>query len=171
MDIRQATQNILEILARDNANLILSWKDFHNEPVHATLRKVYSPRQYFGQYWSPERRDADDVPMALFDNTLLGSMDNPAQYLQDVAELIQRYNEHHRLILVHVLDRVKNSGFRVSDPWTPRDQDALRAVRQVRDREGALARWREDHVDWSDDGKPIVPGADFLRRWFGSRRS
>ena len=167
MQFHRAVEIILDTLAHDQANMLLLWKDFHNEPVSVSIRKVYSPREFFGEYWAltPTQKNVNDVPAALFDNTMLGSLTSSSKYLEDVASLLTRYNKHFRLVLLHIFDKANPTSFRVEDPWIHRNQNAVRAIQQVRAKSLADLRSYAE-TNWDDDGRPVLLQDILASLWY-----
>lgn len=162
-------QQTLEAMGDESSReVILNWKNLHNEIMSTSFRRAYTSRKFFGQWSWLQRQSPDDVPVVVcWDgvnerHTFWGNPDKPVAYLEELAAYLNLLQKHWRLVLVHDIGGVQS--YFVDDPWVPRTLNAVRAVQGVRAKQRMEQREAGERNLLEPQGKPVLL-QDFLPFW------
>ena len=137
----QVFQQALHTLSQEGSPYVsLQWRNIRNESMWTTFYKLYSSPKWFGRFAEDSRRSSEDLPLVqcrersdVSDGswqTFWGSPANPNAYLQEVAAYLDLLEKHWRPVSITKLH--PHTYNRLSDPWEPRWENAVKAVRRAR---------------------------------------
>ena len=137
----QVFQQALHTLSQEGSPYVsLQWRNIRNESMWTTFYKLYSSPKWFGRFAEGSRRSSEDLPLVqcrersdVSDGswqTFWGSPANPNAYLQEVAAYLDLLEKHWRPVSIAKLN--PHTYNRLSDPWEPRWENAVKAVRRAR---------------------------------------